>query len=89
MEIELRVLLIRLPTLLQIVKAFEKVSGQTIPFKIELRRNADIAKCLADTELAQQLLNRKTSRSLDQMCADAWRWQQTGGEYMHRDKLSR
>jgi UDP-glucose 4-epimerase len=36
----------------------------------------DIAKCWSDTRLAQQLLNWKTSRGLEQMCADAWRWQQ-------------
>jgi UDP-glucose 4-epimerase len=65
-------------SVLDVVKAFEKASGQTIPYKIRPRRNGDIAKCWADTELAQQLLNWKASRSLDQMCADAWRWQQSG-----------
>lgn len=63
-------------SVLEIVKTFEKVCGRAIPYKIGLRRAGDIAKCWAGTTLAQQLLNWKASRGFDQMCADAWRWQQ-------------
>jgi UDP-glucose 4-epimerase len=63
-------------SVLEMVKAFEKVSGRVIPYKIRPRRAGDIAKCWADTTLAEQLLNWKASRGLEQMCADAWRWQQ-------------
>lgn len=63
-------------SVLEIVKTFEKVCGCIIPYKIGPRRAGDIAKCWADTTLAQQLLNWKASRGLEQMCADAWRWQQ-------------
>lgn len=63
-------------SLLEMVKAFETVSGRVIPYKIGPRRAGDIAKCWADTALAQQLLNWKASRGFVQMCADAWRWQQ-------------
>jgi UDP-glucose 4-epimerase len=65
-------------SVLEVVKAFEKVSGRAIPYKIGPRRAGDIAKCWADTTLAQQLLNWKASRGLEQMCSDAWRWQQGG-----------
>ena len=63
-------------SVLEMVNVFEKVSGHVIPYEIGPRRDGDIAKCWADTTLAQQLLNWKASRGLEQMCADAWRWQQ-------------
>ncbi len=63
-------------SVLEIVKTFEKVSGRVIHYKIGPRRTGDIAKSWADTTLARQLLNWKASRGLEQMCADAWRWQQ-------------
>ena len=63
-------------SVLEIVKAFEQASGRTVPCKIGPRRAGDIAKCWADPALAQQLMGWKASRGLDQMCADAWRWQQ-------------
>lgn len=63
-------------SVLEMIKAFEKVSGRVIPYKIGPRRAGDIAKCWADTTLAQQLLDWKAKRGLEQMCTDAWRWQQ-------------
>ena len=63
-------------SVLDMVKAFEKASGHTIPCKIGSRRTGDIAKCWADPSLAQQLMGWKATRSLEQMCADAWRWEQ-------------
>lgn len=64
-------------SVLEIVKTFEKVCGRVIPYRIGPRRAGDIAKCWADTTLAQQLLNWKANRGLEQMCADAWCWQQS------------
>ena len=63
-------------SVLDMVKAFEAASGCAIPYQIAARRAGDIAQCWADPSLAQELLNWKTIRGLDQMCADAWRWQQ-------------
>ena len=63
-------------SVLEMVKAFEKASGNTVTYKIGARRAGDIARCWADPALAYQLMGWKASRSLDQMCADAWRWQQ-------------
>jgi UDP-glucose 4-epimerase len=63
-------------SVLEIVKTFEKVSGRFIPYTIGPRRSGDVAKCWADTTLAHQLLNWKATRGLEQMCVDAWRWQQ-------------
>jgi len=63
-------------SVLEMVNAFEKVSGRTVPCRIGPRRAGDSAKCWADATLAQQLMGWKASRGLDQMCADVWRWQQ-------------
>ena len=59
------------------VRAFEKACGQEpIPYTINARRPGDIAVCYAATELqAERELGWKATRGVDQMCADAWRWQ--------------
>ena len=62
-------------SVLEIVRAFEEASGQTIPYQIVDRRSGDIAACYADPSLAQRLLEWKAIRSLSDMCADTWRWQ--------------
>lgn len=62
-------------SVLDVVKAFEKASGRVIPYKIAPRRPGDIAECFADPALAAKTINWRAELSLDQMCADAWRWQ--------------
>lgn len=62
-------------SVLDVVKAFEHASGRTIPTRVVNRRQGDVASCYADPSLAHHLLDWKASRGLDQMCADAWRWQ--------------
>lgn len=63
-------------SVLDMVKAFEQVSGRAIRYKIGPRRAGDIAQCWADPSLARELLGWESRRGLEQMCADAWRWQQ-------------
>lgn len=63
-------------SVLEMVSAFAAASGREIPYRFAPRRAGDIAQCWADTSLANELLGWKASRSLDRMCADAWRWQQ-------------
>lgn len=62
-------------TVIEIIEAFARASGRKIPYKITKRRPGDIATCYARTALAKKLFGWKTKRGLDQMCADAWRWQ--------------
>jgi UDP-glucose 4-epimerase len=57
------------------VWAFEKASGQQVPFKIAARRPGDVASSYAAPDLAASLLNWKAQRGLEDMCADTWRWQ--------------
>jgi UDP-glucose 4-epimerase len=62
-------------SVLDVVKAFEFASGQTIRCRISPPRPGDIASCYADPSLARQILSWKAERDLDTMCQDHWRWQ--------------
>lgn len=62
-------------SVLEIINAFEKITGQKINYKIAPRRAGDLAECFANPELALQELSWKTEKSLDDMVADTWNWQ--------------
>ena len=62
-------------SVLEIVRAFEKASGQAVPYKVAPRRPGDVASCYADPGYALKSLGWRAARGLDEMCADAWRWQ--------------
>jgi len=67
-------------SVLDVVKAFEKASGQEIPYKITGRRPGDIASCYADPGKAEKELNWKAENDLLDMCKDSWRWQSNNPE---------
>ncbi len=62
-------------SVLEMVEAFERVSGRPIPYKIKARRPGDIAVCFADPRKAREELDWVASRPLDAMVRDAWNWQ--------------
>jgi UDP-glucose 4-epimerase len=62
-------------SVLEVIHAFEQVSGKTIPYTIVARRPGDIATCYADVTKAKTELNWSAQKSLPQMCQDAWNWQ--------------
>jgi len=62
-------------SVLEVVAAFEKMSGKSVPYKIVERRQGDIAVCYADPTLAATELGWRAERGIEEMCADAWRWQ--------------
>lgn len=62
-------------SVLQLIHAFERASGRMVPHRIVARRPGDIAECWADTALAKRQLDWTATRSLQEICADAWRWQ--------------
>ncbi len=62
-------------SVLEVVQAFEKVSGIKIPYSIVERRPGDIAECYADPSKAMEQLNWRATRGIEEMCADSWRWQ--------------
>ena len=63
-------------SVLDIVKAFERVNNIEIPYVIADRRPGDIAVCYADTKKAAEVLGWKAEKDLDDMCRDSWRYQQ-------------
>lgn len=62
-------------SVLDMIKEFEKQSGQAIPFQIVPRREGDIAACYADPKLASAELNWQAEKGLAEMCRDSWNWQ--------------
>ena len=80
LEAEGQILTVNLGTgkgysVLDMVKAFEKVSGVKIPYLVKDRRPGDIAVCYADPSYAKESLAWSADRGLDEMCRDTWRWQ--------------
>ena len=62
-------------SVLDIVTAFEKVSGQSVSHEFVPRRPGDIAECWSDPGKALNELGWHANRGLDEMMADTWRWQ--------------
>lgn len=62
-------------SVLEVVSAFQRASGQPIPYRIAARRPGDIAACYADPSLARTSLAWSAEFDLERMCEDAWRWQ--------------
>jgi UDP-glucose 4-epimerase len=62
-------------SVLELVRAFERASGRSVPCEIVGRRPGDVDACYADPALARRELGWEARRDLDAMCTDAWRWQ--------------
>lgn len=62
-------------SVLQMVAAFEKASGKTVPYNLVGRRAGDVASCYADPALAKQELNWTAQLGIEEMTRDSWHWQ--------------
>ena len=62
-------------SVLEMVQAFARATGTEIPYEVVARRPGDIAECWADPALALKELGWQAERGIDEMTADAWRWQ--------------
>jgi len=67
-------------SVLEMVAAAEKASGQKVAYRVTPRRPGDIATCYADPAQAAVLLDWRAERGIEQMCADHWRWQESNPE---------
>jgi UDP-glucose 4-epimerase len=63
-------------SVLQLVSAFEKASGNKVQYKIGERRPGDVAVCYADPAKAKKELGWAAQRGIEEMCLDSWRWQE-------------
>lgn len=62
-------------SVLELVAAFERASGCRIPVEIADRRPGDLAVSYADPSAAQRVLGWRATRTIEDICVDAWRWQ--------------
>lgn len=62
-------------SVLQVVEAFERTSGERVPLRVDARRPGDVAVCFADVSRSEAVLGWRARRDLRQMCEDAWLWE--------------
>lgn len=62
-------------SVLEMVAAFEAASGRPIPHDVVDRRAGDLPAFWADASRAEAELDWRATRTIEQMCADTWRWQ--------------
>lgn len=62
-------------SVLDLIHAFKAATGIDVPYEIGPRRSGDVAACYADPALAASLLGWRATRTVQDMCRDAWRWQ--------------
>ena len=63
-------------SVLEMVAAFEKACGKKIPYVISDRRPGDAAEVFADPSFVEKEIGFRTKYGLDEMCRDAWNWQE-------------
>jgi UDP-glucose 4-epimerase len=68
-------------SVLEVVGAFERACGRKVTKTLAPRRLGDVACVYADATRARELIGWHARRDLDTICADAWRWQKSGGRY--------
>ena len=64
-------------SVLDMVRAFERVNGVSIPYRLAPRRDGDVASCYASPERAAHELGWTAQRDLDAMCASSWSFERT------------
>lgn len=63
-------------SVLEVIQAFEKVSGQKLPYKMVARREGDITSAYANTDKANHVLGWKAQSTLEEAMESAWKWEQ-------------
>ena len=62
-------------SVLQLIDSYRRASGQEIPYRVVARRPGDDPATYADPSLAARELGWQATRTIDEACADSWRWQ--------------
>lgn len=62
-------------SVLEVVNAMKKAAEKDVPYKIGPRRSGDLPAVWAGTDKAQDVLGWTATRTVEDMCADGWRWQ--------------
>src|SRR3546814_12124669 len=61
-------------SVLELVQAFEQKTGQKVPRTFTVRRPGDVASVYADVSKANKELGWRAEKTIDEACADSWRW---------------
>ena len=62
-------------SVMEVLRAYEKACGKTLPYVVDPRRPGDIAVCYADPKKAREELGWEAKLGIDEMCASSWKWQ--------------
>jgi UDP-glucose 4-epimerase len=62
-------------SVLEVVHAFERAAGRSIPIEAAPRRSGDVAELWADASKCKKALGWEARHGLERMCIDSWRWQ--------------
>ena len=62
-------------SVMDVLHAYEKACGKTLPYVVDPRRPGDIAECYADPQKAFDEMGWKAQRGIEDMCASSWKWQ--------------
>jgi len=62
-------------SVLEMLHAFERAAGRQLPYRIGPRRPGDLDSVYADPTRAREELGWQATKTIDEMCADTWRWQ--------------
>lgn len=75
-------------SVVEMVAAFERVTGRRIPYKMTDRRPGDIGICYSNPTKAERELGWIAEKGIDEMCLDAWRWQSNNPHgYQEEDNI--
>ena len=66
-------------SVLEMIAAFEKVSGKNIPYDLAERRSGDLAEYYANSDLAKTVLGWQAKHGVERMCEDTWRFYSQSG----------
>ena len=61
--------------MLELLHAFERAVGRELPYEVVARRPGDVATSYADPSKANAELGWSMQKTVEDMCADTWRWQ--------------
>lgn len=67
------------------IKAFSKAVGRDLPYQVVGRRQGDVLDLTANPSRANQELGWKAQRTLEDACADLWRWTENNPQGLRQD----
>ena len=70
-------------SVLDVLHAYEKACGKTLPYVVDPRRPGDVAECYAEPRKALEELGWQAKLGIEEMCASSWKWQSTNPNGYH------